>query len=71
MAAENLKPKGTKKAKAALVAYPAMKMAHCPSVKSVKRRHLPCGFCGLHYFDENSVLKGQWNRSQDRKKFFS
>jgi hypothetical protein len=38
-----------------------------PISKDVKRRDCPCGF----YVDENSVLKGQMNRSQGRKKCLS
>jgi hypothetical protein len=58
---EKLEPKSTKQAKAVLFALPARNEdGSVPISESEQEENSPHGICGLKYFVEKLLLKGQW-----------
>jgi hypothetical protein len=68
---EKLKPKLSKKAKAVRVALLSSDEDDpVPISDAENEENLPCGFCGVKYCEEKSVLKGEWIRCQRCKTWF-
>jgi hypothetical protein len=68
---ERLKPKTTKKVQAVPAAQSPSDEFNSELISvSENNESLPCGFCGLKYFGEKSVLKVEWIRCEKRETWF-
>jgi hypothetical protein len=59
---EKLKPKLSEKAKAIGVVLLSSDNDSVPLSETESEENLRCGFGGVKYFDEKSVIKGEWIR---------
>jgi ribosomal protein L27 len=59
-----MKPKCPKKAKAVRIPLFCDEDDSVPISETENEENLPCGFSGVKYFEEKSVLKGEWIGSQ-------